>query len=330
MSEIPFVKLLGDELEDAARRAPAPRRRRRRFAICFAAGALALSGTAAATGLFSLQAETQATTGVSCHTSADVRLGPMIGAAPDTTEIGRLSAVELCRRELAAVGTPVSELVACSAPANVAVIPGRVAADCVAAGLAPLSAEYARAEARTVRLERDLLRIEASADCIAPAEFARRVQAVLDRSGWDGWKAIVTGSAHHRPCGTLSSLGGAGQRTFSGAYDAEHRQVAVRRTASRRLTDLLFSRKGIFGPLIRDSGARCFTVDALRAHVEATFAAHDVEATLRVTPHVFRGGESLSDEDGRATRYAQGCAIVTSASPGADDHAVQVEAWIKP
>lgn len=64
--------------------------------------------------------------------------------------------------------------------------------------------------------------------------------------------------------------------------------------------------------------------------MQETFAAQDVGATLRVKPHVFRGGESLSDEDGRATRYAQGCAIVTSASPGADDHAVQIEAWIKP
>ncbi len=30
------------------------------------------------------------------------------------------------------------------------------------------------------------------------------------------------------------------------------------------------------------------------------------------------------------TRYSEGCAIVTSAEPGANDHSVRVDGWIKP
>jgi hypothetical protein len=330
MSEIPFVNQLGDELESAARRSPAPRRRRRRFTIFAITGAIALSGTAVATGLFSNDAEQQATNPVSCYGIADASVGPVTwDSAPDTSEIGKLSVVELCRRELARGGTPVSHLVACSARANVAVIPGRAAADCIAAGFKPLSATYARAQHRTVRLERGLLRIETSADCIPAALLVRRAQALLDRSGWTGWSVIVRGSRTHGPCGTLSNLNGGGQRTFGGSYDAAARHIIVWRSASRRIMDLLYSDHGLMGPLFADSGARCFTVAQLRAHAKAVFAAKHVDVTVRAKKYALVPG-SLDDDDGRWTRYQQGCAIVSDSSPGSNDHSVTIDAWLRP
>jgi hypothetical protein len=332
MSEIPFVELLGDELESAARRAataPAPRRRRR-FVVFGLAGALVLSGTAAATGVFSGADEQRAALPVSCYAQADSKVGPVIvDSAPETTEIGALSAVAVCRRDLARAGKPVARLVACAGPANVAVVPGRAAADCTAAGFAGLSAGYARARGRTEQLEHEILRIEASADCIAPAEIARQLQALLDRLGWSGWTTQLHGPAD-RPCGTVSSLGGGGQRSFGGSLDAAGRHVLISRTASRRLTDLLFSRSGMMAPLFDASGARCFTVEALRAHVDRVFGAKGVHAALRARSFAFPRGSTLSDVDGRMTRYRQGCAIVSDAEPGSDDRSVVIDAWIKP
>lgn len=326
MSEIPFITQLGDELERTARRASAPRRRR--LAIFAAIGALALSGSAAATGLFSFQAEQQATNSIACYASPDGR--NVLDTSPTTSEIGTLSAVGLCGRELTRAGYPARRLVACSGGAQVAVIPGRTSADCVAAGLAALPADYARAQARTVRLERELLRIEASADCLAPARFAARVQAALDRLGWTGWRAVVH-DMDHGPCGTLSNVGGDGRRRFTGSYQAADRRIVVRRSAPRRLTDLLFAAPhGLVGPLIRHSGSRCFTVAELRADVERTFRGTGVAARVQATSQAFPPNASLVGDDGRWARYQQGCAIAVGATPGRDGRSATIEVWLRP
>jgi hypothetical protein len=133
-----------------------------------------------------------------------------------------------------------------------------------------------------------------------------------------------------RPCGTVSNLEGGGQRSFGGSLDATERRVFVFRSAARRLMDLLFSKDGLIGPLIRSSGARCFTVDGLRRHVAEVLGAHGVHAALRVTPYEFPEGATLSDADGRMTRYREGCAIATAAEPGANDRTVVIAGRIKP
>lgn len=335
MSEIPFVNLLGDELDGAIQRArpqPFQSLRRRRLVVFGVAGALLVTATAAATELFSSADETRAMTPVSCYTTPVGSAPAIADASPETNEIATLSPVELCRQNLARTAAAIpAQLVACSGPANVAVIPGSSAADCRARGFGALTASYARAQDRTVRLERQILSIEASADCIAPVTLAERVQAALNRSGWQGWIArVMRRGLGDRPCATVSGLGGGGQRTFSGAYDPARHEVFVTPTASRHLTDLLFSKTGLAGPLLTSTGARCYTVEDLRKHVNAVLESKGINATLETKPYTFPAGSTLSDEDGRMTRYQQGCAIAVDVVPGGDDHSVIVRAWIKP
>ena len=74
MSQIPFVNQLGDELERAAERAQpgaSAAGRRRRLGLLAVGAALLVSGSAIAGGLFSGEAEHQATASVACYDGAD-------------------------------------------------------------------------------------------------------------------------------------------------------------------------------------------------------------------------------------------------------------------
>ena len=184
MSQIPFVKQLGDELERAAERARRqPRRswRRRRVGLLAATGAVLVSGTALATGLLSGDVERQAVGHVACYDGADPKFAGSVAVVPPTAGTAHASPTEMCRRELRLNGRPVPPLVACANEAAVAVIPGRGPGACEAAGFAPLDRGYAPARARAARLERRILAIEKSADCIPPRDLVRRVQRLLDR-----------------------------------------------------------------------------------------------------------------------------------------------------
>jgi hypothetical protein len=178
------------------------------------------------------------------------------------------------------------------------------------------------------RLERRILAIEASADCIARDELVRRVQRLLDRSGWTGWTADV-----HRmgagPCGSVSGLGGGGQRFISHGFDAIDRRVLVSRAYPRRITDLLYSaERSLLGPLFAESGAKCFTFEGFRERVQEVFAAEGVTASVTTT--TMPRGTSLDDEDGRWTRYKAGCAVLAGGEPGDDPDSAVIEVFVNP
>lgn len=331
MSEIPFVKLLGDQLDVAARRTASEQarshRRRRRFGVLALTGALVISGSGVATGLFSGSVEKQATTALACYSTADAKFDSVIyDAEPAISELGQLSSVELCRRELAlahharelrGAHHALAELVACSRGDTVAVIPGRDAGDCTTAGFRPLSPSYARARARTARLGRGLVRLERGADCVAPADLARRTQALLDKSGWTGWTVKVGSDRQavgHGRCGAFSLYGGGLEATLYGVFDPERHHVLVRRAPPRHIVRAWHARlPGLF----KLSGARCLTLPALRARVANAFRPDHVAVTLARHRGTYPGerGVTLDDADGRATRVAEGCAVVASAEP---------------
>jgi hypothetical protein len=333
MSQIPFVKLLGDELERAAERVrPQPKRpwRRRRLGLLAVGGAVLVSGTALATGLLSGDVERQAIEQIACYDGADPDFSGSVAVMAPEAGTANASPVELCRRELSLNGQPAPPLVACAKEAAVAVIPGRDPAACAAAGFAPLDRGYVPARARAAQLERRILAVETSADCIPPRDMARRVQTLLDRSGWAGWTARVRPGrgAGGGPCGSVSAIGGDGRRYISGLLDADARRVSVVRGAARRVTDLLHSAdRSLLVPLFEESGARCFSYAGLVDRIEQVFAAEGIDASVYGTPHP--RSSALDDEDGRWTRYQAGCAVLAGGAPGATPDSAVIQVFQK-
>ena len=52
----------------------------------------------------------------------------------------------------------------------------------------PLPREYTAARRRVNAFARDVMALEKRTDCLSPQQFARRVDALLERSGWSGWR----------------------------------------------------------------------------------------------------------------------------------------------
>lgn len=333
MSQIPFVKQLGDELERAAERARRqPKRswRRRRIGVLAVAGAVLVSGTALATGLLSGDVERQAVEQIACYDGADPDFSGSVAVMAPEAGTAAASPEELCRRELRLNHRRVPPLVACANEAAVAVIPGRGPAACATAGFAPLDRGYGPARARAAKLERRILAIETSADCIPPHDMARRVQRLLDRSGWVGWTARVRPDAGDGgECGSVSAIGGDGRRYIAGLLDGDARRVSVSRGSARRVTDLLHAAdRSLLVPLFEESGARCFTYDGLVDRIEQVFAAKGIDASAYRTPHP--RSSALDDEDGRWTRYQAGCAVLAGGEPGATPDSALIQVFQKP
>src|SRR3954447_14909210 len=108
------------------------------------------------------------------------------------------------------------------------VFPGRGTAVCRRLGLTPLAAGYAAARARVIVLQRRIEALENSSNCIPPGLLLRRVDALLLRSGWIAWHAYVLhNSLPVGPCGSVSTLDGAGRRGITGSLDPDTHQVTV-------------------------------------------------------------------------------------------------------
>jgi hypothetical protein len=216
MSEIKFVNALGDAIERAAAANIAARRGRirRRIAIGGLGFAIAATGVAAASGVLTGTPEELATTSVACYERADLSSNVTVISVADGTP------VETCRRVL---GTD-APLVACAAGPQLVVVPGR---SCEAPGLQPVPAEYSAARAKVVAFHRAVADIERSADCIDLDELARRVQRLLDESGWEGWRTTVRRDLGPEPCGTVTTMGGDGRRSIEGSLDPREKRVLI-------------------------------------------------------------------------------------------------------
>ncbi len=305
MSEIPFVKALGDELE----RAIAARRRRVRRRIGFGAVSFAIlaTGVAAASGVFSAP-EQLASNAVGCYERADLEHSDVsvLSTRQDTP-------IETCRRELGIKGP----LVACAGEA-VLVFPGGPGT-CERLGFEPLPAEYSGARARVLRLQHALAALESSADCIPVSEFAARAQRVLDRLRWTGWRVVVREDLGEGPCGSALGYGGDGSRTIEGSLTDQHRLIVM--AGPRRSTLDLLDRHGVL--LMDASGERCFDVEGIERLARDRLPVSG--RTLSFSTSAPEPGTGLVGPRGK--RLAQGCAVIVGLAPTPDDRGIVVEVW---
>jgi hypothetical protein len=310
MTEIPFVAQLGDALE-AAIGEPQPRRSRRqprrRVLVLGLCAVAALSVAALAIARVLSGPDELAARSVACYAAADL--------GSDVTVVANDRApVTACADAYRRLGMSVPPLVACAGSGSVAVIPGSDDSACTRLGLGPLPAGYAASRARMARLADGVLALEASEDCIPPGELARGVGRLLDAEGWTGWK-VERGAAGGGPCGSVSSLDGAGRRRIDGALDAIRHVVFVFASAPRSTVALLYGAAGLARSLEDSSGSRCFTVASLTALVQSRLAAVGRTAGVELAPAL---PSSVSLADARQARYEAGCAILTDVRPAPD------------
>jgi len=323
MSDIPFVNRLGDAM-DAAIAAPAPARRplrgrRRLGALALAVLVLGAGGVTVAR--LASDPEQLAIGSVACYErpdlTGDVSVLNTDGGSP----------VAACAEAWRSEGRTAPPLVACARGEAVAVIPGRGATACARNGLDELPPRYARARARLARLSVEIGALEASADCIAPRSLARRAQALLDRSGWTGWRAVVRRDTAG-PCGRIALPTGGPALDVSGALVFDRRELRVGTGAPYALGRMLYGERPLAARLMDSSGERCFTPRDLRHHSRAVLAPTG-------KPVSFRYGHLPRDsgiESPRGDRYERGCAIVVGAAPVYPEPGVvgvEVEIWRK-
>jgi hypothetical protein len=219
MSEIPFVDRLGDAVEKMAAQHTRPRRRYvRRLLAAVGALCVVAGGVATASTLLD-DSERLVAAGVECYErTSDFHRS---GAQP---VVGGRTPVEACS---AMLGDDVAR-VACvdGTEAHVAVVPGDSAAACERLGLTALPADYGQARKRFRALERDVAAMETK-ECTPPPQFARRLQALLDRTGWAGWTAQLRLDVEDGPCGYARGLTGDGRLSLEGGLDPQERHVFV-------------------------------------------------------------------------------------------------------
>jgi hypothetical protein len=309
MSEIPFVKALGDELE----RAIATRRGRirRRIAVGALGFAVAASGVAAASGVFG-PPEQLAATPIACYD------GPSLDSSASVLSAGDESPVDACRRVLR-TDRP---LVACRAPEHVAVLPGGPRL-CPRLGLEPLPAEYASARAGVVELGRRLAAVEASADCVPLDEFVERAQRVLDRLGWTGWRVQVRHDLGRGPCGSTLAMNGDGSRSIEGALSQERARLIVTPSPRRSTLELLYAPGGPGTRVMDASGDRCYSAGELEQLVRDRLPAGG--RTLTFATAARPAGSDIAGA--RGERLDEGCAVIVGFSPTSDDRGIEVEIW---
>jgi hypothetical protein len=309
MTEIPFINQLGDAFDAAIAdrvHARAPRRFGR-GALVLVTAAFALGVAAIALARVLSSPDELATRGIACYAAPD--LGSNVTVVPNGGP-----PVQTCANAFRRMGLSVPALVACAAESTVAVVPGLDASVCTRLHLQALPASYETSRARTAQLNRSVLAIEAEHDCVAPSELAARVQLLLNKSGWSGWKTVVQSSPAGR-CGTVSNLDGVGQRSIDGALDASQRVVLVTGSAARSTMTLLYGPNGLAPALQNESGTRCFTVPALEALVVTRVAATGRSGRLETRP-ALASGTSLAGS--RGDRYDAGCAVLTEVRSASD------------
>ncbi|MET0510617.1 MAG: hypothetical protein ABW135_02895 [Thermoleophilaceae bacterium] len=176
--------------------------------------------------------------------------------------------------------------------------------------MAALPLGYDPARAKLTRLVRDIAAVEAAADCVAPDEMVERVQAVLDRTGWAGWRAVLRPGGDG-PCGRVRRRGGLPDLLLSPFMDTAARELSVAAGPPRSLDRRLYGRESLVVDLFEASGRRCFTLPGLQEHVRGVLAVTGRKVTFKQARLPANSGM----EPPRGDRYAEGCAIAVGAAP---------------
>jgi len=301
MSDIDFIKNLGDNLEDAITRESAERRRflggPRKTVI--AAVLLLAVATGFATAQIMKNPETLAANSIGCYTSADLDGDVTIVSAD-----GR-PPTEVCAGVRKEIGEAPATLVACVQGEIVAVFPGN---SCEESGLESLPIGFDLARQKVERLDRAIARLESKSDCIDPERLAEMAQDTLDRLGWNGWTASLDGEGSE-PCGWIRSPGGGYDFQLSGALNTQTGQLMVTDGPPRSLFKQLYGPGGVSTRLMDRSGERCFTPAEIRTLSSEELAS--IGQPLRFSEEALDGYELT---DARGERYAEGCAVIGDVS----------------
>lgn len=308
MSDIQFLKQLGDNLEEAARkeiRQPSPRRGKRRLIVALAVAVTAVTGIAAASMLGG--SEELAASSIGCYETSD------LGGNVTVLSADGAPPVRVCEQVRSEQGLPPQQLVACVRNETVAVFPGR---DCSGAGLEELPGDYGQAVAKVERFGRSISRIEASMDCYPPEELAEKAREVLQRQGWDDWEVVVRPNRDGAPCGQITAPSGDGSRSIVGVLDTVNSKVFVFAGLPRSLEDELYGERGngvggAIATVMEASGERCHTPASLMQLARDEFS--DLDPNLSSRTQTLPKGTALADARGR--RYEEGCAVIGDIVP---------------
>jgi hypothetical protein len=257
---------------------------------------------------------------VGCYENADLS-----GDIAVLNTDGR-SPVAVCTEAWSAANGPAPPMLAC-VHGGVAVIPARGIKSCADAGLEELPRGYQPAQRKVARLARDVGRLEASADCIPPRVLARRAQALLARTGWEGWRTVLR-PGDGGPCGHILTRGGTPAFSLTSALLPDAAHLPVRGGPPRSLDRQLFGEHSLGVALMDASGERCHTLPELREEARRVLAPTRRPLSFKVGR--MPGGQGM--EPPRGDLYAQGCAIAVGAYPvypRTGQVGVEAELWVK-
>jgi hypothetical protein len=321
MSQVPFVEMLGDAIEEAIARdaRPAPSRRmpriralRCRHRLGVVLVALVIGGAAVAVAE-TLQSPTALVTGgIVCYagtsTGASVEMYANVEANGRTPET---ACADVFRTDgPAPLARPGVRLTACADPNGfVAVFKATGAANqCGAQGMSPLAARsYAVAQSSVDHLVQALTDLGANRACIAPSLLVRDVQGVLDRLGWSGWRAkLQTQPSGSGSCGLFLGTGS----SFSdptASLDASKHVVWI---TAGPIPSLIALTAPLDRELLQASGRRCYTTAGVHLLVADALASARVQIRFAVTQEPKGGGWAYAQQ-----AYDRGCAIVVAITP---------------
>jgi len=308
VSEIPFVKQLGDALEAAiARPSRAPRLRRlgrRRYLAVGLAALTMAGGGAAVAGLFTDPVEI-GFGAVACFDRPST--GGDVAIVSDPTRTPR----QVCAEALPGSGLAAGDLIACQWEGRgVVALPRGGRASCAELDLSPLPPSYRRARLRAAKLQAVAIDFERGAGCLPPRRFAKRLTAELRTRGWRGWRAVDAGGPG--PCGRVSvPTGSSLLGSIGSSVDATARTIGVKGRAPIELELMLYDTSSPGVRLFDITGERCFTLAGLEARARDALSPAGV-------PIRFKRGSMPAEtgvEPPRGDRYAEGCAIFVGAAP---------------
>jgi hypothetical protein len=302
--QIPFVQRLGDSLDEVIAAPVTARRRRRtwarRFGVVSVVVALA-GGGAVATAKLVRTPEELATGQLVCE------LGPSEYAV-DWAGAG--DPVPLCAAAFRAYGKPVPKLVACAAPGGISVIPGRDPdLDCATRGYQPVPAGYAAAQQKTAALQRDIIALEDTADCIPVPEFQRRLADLLRRTGWSRWKPLLRLDLGNGRCGAVADRY-EGHVSVGAALLPDSHEVIVLGLPPVSVRERVNGVHGLARTTPPISLERCWSKPALRQRVDRTLRPTGLPYRIVDEPPLRPNGELTGK---LSARWRAGCAILHEA-----------------
>jgi hypothetical protein len=320
MSEIPFVNNLGDALQRAIVPETARRRRRLRgrpWRLALVLALVVAGAAGAAQTLLSSPTQRAAINGIGCYDGTG-------DSADGAFDVYGPSPIVACRRiyraEHSALGRSDVTLIACvggQGPLAMVFKADGNPDQCRRLGFSPLPTGYATAAADVATLDRAIVTAWRSADCIAPAALAQKLDGVLLRLHWSGWHAVAAPAATGAgPCGNVG-FNGNGAADPSGSLIASNHTLMVFSGFSRSVTALM---ETLYPSLDRASAQRCYTVAALRRMAQTVVASHGL--LVAFTDNRLPAGGGFGDA--RGGRYNAGCAIIGNVGLAADGRTVDV------